>query len=68
MEAETLGDTRSNAKALVDALADSQAEVEAETLDDTLIDSQALVKTLPDLPKQWSTRWVTHKQRCRQRR
>ena len=35
MEAETLGDTRGNAQALLDTLGDTLAEVEAETLGDT---------------------------------
>ena len=43
MEAEKLGDTRNDAQALVDTVADSEAEVEAETLGDTLIDAHALV-------------------------
>ena len=66
MEEETLGDTLSDAQAMVDTLGTevvvdtlvpSQAEVEAETLGDTLSDAQALVDS-----------WVTRKQRWRQRR
>ena len=57
MEAETLGDTLSDAQAVVDTLVASQAEVEAETLGDTLSDAQALVDS-----------WLTRKQRWRQRR
>ena len=59
MEAETLGDTLSDAQALVDTLVASQAEVQEETLGDTercagtgrqLADSQAEVEaeTLDD--------------------
>ena len=68
MEAETLGGTVSDAQALVDTLADLQAEVEGETLGDTLSDAQALIDTLADLLKHWSTRWLTRKKRWRQRR
>ena len=48
MEAETLGDTLSDAQALVATLADSLAEVEAEALGDTLSDAQAMVDTVAD--------------------
>ena len=48
MEAETVGDTLSDAQALVDRLADSLSEVEGETLGDTLSDAQALVHTMDD--------------------
>ena len=63
MEAETVGDTLSDAQALVDRLADSLAEVEADTLGDTLSNAQALVDTLADLRKHWSKRFLTRKQR-----
>ena len=46
MEAETLGDKLSHAKALVDKLADSLAEVKGDAVGDTLSDAQALVDTL----------------------
>ena len=68
VEAKTLSDTLSDAKALVDTLDDSLAEVDAETLGDTLSDAQAMVDTLADLRKHSSTRWLTRKQRWRQRR
>ena len=48
VEAETLGDTRSDAHALVDTLADSLAEVEAETPFDTRSDTQALLDPVAD--------------------
>ena len=48
MEAETLGDTLSDAQALGHKLADSIAEVEAETLGDTLSDAQEMVDMLPE--------------------
>ena len=37
--------------------------MEAETLCDTLSDVESMVDTLADLRKQWSTRWLSHKQR-----
>ena len=67
VEAEMLDDKLSNAQALVETLADSPVEVEGETLGDTMSDAQALVDTLADLRKHWSTRWLTCKQRWRQR-
>ena len=48
MEAENLGDTRGDAQALVDTMADSLAELEEDTLGDTLSDGQTLLKTLAD--------------------
>ena len=63
VEAETLDNTLSDGKALVDTLADSEAEVEEETLGDTLSVAQALVHTLADFRKHWSTRLLTRKQR-----
>ena len=48
MEAETLGDTLSDAQALIDKVADSLAEVKVDTLGDTLSDVQALVETVAD--------------------
>ena len=77
MEEETLGDTLSDAQAMVDTLGTevvvntlnaSQAEVEAETLGDTLSDAQAMVDTLADLRKHYSTRWLIRKKRWSQRR
>ena len=56
MEAETLGETVSDAQAVFDTLVASQAEVETETLGDTQSDMQARL-----------TRWLTRKQRYRQR-
>ena len=58
----------SDAQALVETLAESQAELEAEILGDTLSDAQALVHTLAALHNHWSTLWVTRKQGWRQRR
>ena len=46
--AESEGDARSDAQALVNTLADTLAEVEAETLGDILSNAQALVETLAD--------------------
>ena len=63
VEAEKLGDTRSDAQALIDTMAESLAELEEDTLGDTLRDAQRLVDTLADLRKQWSTRWLSRKQR-----
>ena len=54
MEAETLGNTLSDAQALVDTVADSLAKVEAGTLGDTLSNAKALVETLADFRKYWS--------------
>ena len=68
MKAETPGDKQSDSQALFETLADPLAEVEAETVGDTLSDAQALVDTLADLRKHWWTRWLTCKQRWRQRR
>ena len=68
VEAETLGDKKSDAQALDFRLADSVAEVEAETLGDTLSDAYALVDRLVDLRKHWFTRWLTRNQKWRQRR
>ena len=68
MEAEKLDDTLIDAQALFEKLADSLAEVKAETLDDKLSDKQAMLETLADLQKHSSTRWLSSKQRCRQRR
>ena len=68
MEAETLGDTRGDAQALVDTMADSIGELEEDTLGDTLSDASTLVDTLAGLRKQWSTRWLSRNQRWRQRR
>ena len=48
MEAETLGETLRNAKALVDTLGAWQADVERETLGDTQSDAKELVDTLAD--------------------
>ena len=48
VEAEMLGDPLSDAQALVETIAESQAEVEAETLCDQLSDAQAMVDTLAD--------------------
>ena len=67
-EAETPGDTRVDAQALVDTLADSLAEVETETQGDTLSNAQALVDRLAELRKPFSTRCLTRKHRWRQRR
>ena len=64
----TLYDTLSDAQALVETLAYSQAEVEAETPGETRGDAKTLVDTLADLRKHWSTGWLTHKQRFRQKR
>ena len=68
MEAETLSDTLSDAKALVDPLDDSLADVKAETPGDTLSDAKAMEDTLADLRKHSSTRRLTRKQKWRQRR
>ena len=68
MEAETLGGTLRYAQALVDTLVGSQVKMQAETLGDTLSDSQAMLETLADLRKHSSTRWLSRKQRWRQRR
>ena len=46
MEAEKLADTRNDAQALVDTVADSEADVEAEMLGNTLNDAHALVEPL----------------------
>ena len=54
MEALTLGDTRSDAHALVDTLADSLAEVEVMRLGDIRGNKAALVSN-----------WVTRLQRWR---
>ena len=48
MVAETLGDIRGDAQALVNSVADSLAEVEAETLGDTLSDARALIESLAE--------------------
>ena len=56
------------AQRLVHTLAESQVEVEAETLGDILKYAQPLVDTLADLGKQWSTRWLSRKQKWRKRR
>ena len=48
MEAETPGDTRSDAQALVDTLAASLAEVEGEMIGSTLSDAQPPVETIAD--------------------
>ena len=48
MEAEKLGAKLSDVHALVDRLADSQADVEEKTLGYNLSDAQALVNTLAD--------------------
>ena len=44
------------AQAVVNTLVEWQADVKAETLCDTLSDAQAMVDTLSDLRKRWSTR------------
>ena len=46
VEAETLGDRRGDAQALVDTLADTLEEVEAKTLGDAQSYAHALVDTL----------------------
>ena len=43
-----LGNTHSNAQALVDTLVDSLAEVEAAAIGDTLSDAQQMVDMLPE--------------------
>ena len=48
MEAEKLRDTRGDAQALVDTMADSLSELNAETVGDTLSDVHALVTSLDD--------------------
>ena len=48
IEAETLGDTLSDAQTVVDTLVALQAVVEAETLGDTQSDMQAMVDTVAD--------------------
>ena len=47
-EVETPGDTRGDAQALVDTLAESQGEVAAEMLRDNLSDAQELLNTMAD--------------------
>ena len=48
VEEESQGDTRGDAQALLDTVADSLAEVDVETLGDTLSDAHALVESLAD--------------------
>ena len=48
VEAEMLGNTHSNAQALVDTLVDSLAEVQAAAIGDTLSDAQQMVDMLPE--------------------
>ena len=60
------GNARHNrrlAEAEVDTLAESKALVEAEAVGDTVSYAQPLVDTLADLRKQWSTRWLSRKER-----
>ena len=47
------------AQAEVETLAESKAYVEAESLCNTLSDAQAMVDSLADLRKRWSTRFLT---------
>ena len=67
MEAETLGDTLSDAQAVVDTLSDWVADMEAEMVREKLSDAQAMVDKLAAFRKYWSTRWLTRKQRYGQR-
>ena len=53
---------------MVNALVESQAEVEAETLCNTLSDTQAMVHTVADFRKHWSTRLLKLYLRVRQKR
>ena len=48
MVAETLGDTRGDAEALVQMVADLLAEMEAEALGGTLSDAHAVVESVAD--------------------
>ena len=56
----------SEARALIETVADMLPQVQAETPGDTLSDAQALVETLADFSKLWSTSWLSRKQRWRQ--
>ena len=68
VKAETLGNTLSDAQALLDTMADSKAKVGAETLGDKLSVAQEAVETFAELHQHWPTRWLTRKHRWRQRR
>ena len=48
---------------MVNTVVESQVEVEAKTLCDKLSEGESMVDTLADLRKQWSTRWLSRKQR-----